>query len=162
MFFIRSALAGALTTAALLSGCTSTGIFGADIVRNGRAIEPVMFSWKSTNGGIDGTLAATLPDATYQGRFMQITRQVDTDSMAPMWSGWPAGWADWPLADAPLPMDEMQFSTVYSGRVVANLKSDGGALMRCRFRMARPDAGMAGGGTGECQLAGGTTIQAAF
>lgn len=158
----RCALASAFTAAMLMSGCTTTGVFGADIVSNGRAVEPVMFSWKSTNGGIGGTMVATLPDATYQGRFLQITRQVDSDTMAPMWSGWPAGWADWPLTGAPLPMDEMQFTTVYSGRVVANLENASGTLMRCRFQMARPDAGMAGGGTGECQLAGGTTIQATF
>ena len=171
MLSIRIAALAAVSTAAALGGCASSGIIGADLVKNGRAVDPVLISWKSKDGSIDGTMTATLPDATYQGRFMQITREVDSDTLAPMWSGWPMGWSDWPgygpgwamTPMAPMvPMDAVQFSTVYSGKVVANLKSPGGKLMRCRFQMARPDAGMSGGGTGECQLAGGATVQAAF
>jgi hypothetical protein len=158
----RCVLAAALAGAALLNGCTTTGVFGADLVKNGRAAEPVLFSWKSNDGAIDGTMTATLPDATYQGRFMQVTRQVDSDTLAPMWTGWQDGWSDWPMAGMPGMFDATQYSTVYSGRVIANLKSPGGALMRCRFRMAHPDAGMSGGGTGECQMAGGATVQASF
>ena len=168
MFSIRIAALGAAVSAAVLGGCASSGIIGADLVKNGRAVDPVLISWASKDGSIDGTMTAALPGATYQGRFMQITREVDSNTLAPMWSGWAMGWSDWPgygpdwaMAAMP-PMDAMQFSTVYSGKVVANLKSPGGKLMRCRFQMARPDAGMSGGGTGECQLAGSATVQATF
>jgi hypothetical protein len=166
-----AALGAAALAAAALGGCASSGIIGADLVKNGRAVDPVLISWKSKDGSIDGTMTATLPDATFQGRFMQITHEVESDTLAPMWAGWPVGWSDWPgygpgWAMAPmspmLPMDAVQFSTAYSGKVVANLKSPGGELMRCRFQMTRPDAGMAGGGTGECQLAGGESVQATF
>jgi hypothetical protein len=34
--------------------------------------------------------------------------------------------------------------------------------MRCRFHLMRPSSGMAGGGAGECQVAGGETIEATF
>lgn len=168
MLFIRIAALGAVCATAALGGCASSGIIGADLVKNGRAVDPVLITWASKDGSIDGTMTATLPDATYQGRFMQITRKVDSDTLAPMWSGWTTGWSDWPGAGpgwamAPMaPMDAMQFSTVYSGKTIANLKSPGGKLMRCRFQMTRPDAGMSGGGTGECQMAGGATVQATF
>jgi hypothetical protein len=166
--FRFAALCAAATAASILGGCASSGIIGAELVKSGHAVDPVLISWTSKDGSIDGTMTATLPDATYQGRFMQITREVDSDTLAPMWAGWPMGWLDWPgygpgwAMDPMVPMDAMQFSTVYSGKVVANLKSPGGKLMRCRFRMTRPDAGMAGGGTGECQLAGGASVQASF
>ncbi|WP_077000092.1 hypothetical protein [Variovorax sp. KK3] len=157
-----AAITGALAAAALLGACTTTGTFGGDVVRNGRATTPVQFSWQSKDGSIDGTMTAKLPDATYQGRFMQVTRQVDSDTLAPMWAGWPNAWSDWPMGGMPGMMDATQFSTVYSGRVIANLKSPGGALLRCRFQMTQPDAGMGGGRTGECQGVGGSVIQATF
>jgi hypothetical protein len=34
--------------------------------------------------------------------------------------------------------------------------------MRCQFQLANPTAGMAGGGSGQCQLPEGTVIQAEF
>lgn len=147
---------------ASLAACTTTGIIGADVVSQGRAVQPVLISWKSTDGSIDGTMTATLPESTYQGRFMQITRQSDTNAMGPMWMGWQAGWPDWGFDGMPIGYDVMQFTTSYSGKVVANLRDPGGALMRCRFQLAQPDRGMSGGGTGECQLTGGRTVQANF
>jgi hypothetical protein len=147
---------------AALAACTTTGIIGADIVSNGRAVQPVLISWKSTDGSIDGSMTATLPDSTYQGRFLQITRQSDANAMDPMWAGWQVGWPDWGFGGMPTGYDFMQFTTIYSGKVIANLRNAGGDLMRCRFQVAQPDRGMAGGGTGECQLADGRTMQANF
>jgi hypothetical protein len=40
----------------------------------------------------------------------------------------------------------------YSGRVLANLHSEDGEHMRCRFTLISPSRGMAGGGEGRCQL----------
>jgi hypothetical protein len=34
--------------------------------------------------------------------------------------------------------------------------------MRCRFTLMQPSSGMAGGGTGRCQLPNGAVIQADF
>ena len=58
--------------------------------------------------------------------------------------------------------DTVQFTTAYSGKVIANLKSSSGGSMRCRLQMTRPEAGMSGGGSGECQVAGGVPFQATF
>ena len=54
------------------------------------------------------------------------------------------------------------FITHYTGRVVANLSAPSGVHMRCNFQLASPDAGMAGGGAGQCQMPDGKTIDATF
>jgi hypothetical protein len=54
------------------------------------------------------------------------------------------------------------FITHYSGRVVANLAEPSGAHMQCQFQLVHPSDGMNGGGLGQCQLTGGTTIDANF
>lgn len=173
MFPFRKSQAAAALGAALLilAGCTTTGMGGGDITQKGKSPEPVLFSWKSTDGGITGTMTATLPNAIYQGRFVQITQQTRSETMAPLWEGYPPGWGDWPYWGwtgpmAPMPMggmyDAVQFATVYSGKVLANLKTTNGGQMRCRLHMLHPQQGMSGGGTGECQIQGGASFTANF
>lgn len=55
-----------------------------------------------------------------------------------------------------------QFLTHYTGRVVANLANADGAHMRCRFRLIDPAEGVAGGGSGACELSNGSPIHAQF
>ncbi|HEY2256048.1 MAG TPA: hypothetical protein VGI11_10455 [Variovorax sp.] len=160
------------TAVVALTGCTTTGVGGGDITQKGKAPEPVMFTWKSTDGGITGTMTATLPTATYQGPFLQVTQQTQSEAFAPMWAGYPPGWSDWSYWGWGGGMggmgmggmyDSVQFATVYSGKVIANLKSlSGTSQIRCRLHMLHPSQGMSGGGTGECQLSGGATFQANF
>jgi len=177
MFETKTTFAAACGAAVLmLCGCTTTGMGGGDITQKGKAPEPVMFSWKSTDGGITGSMTATLPTSTYQGRFVQITQQTQSQTLAPLWEGYPPGWGDWsywgwaggmgPGMGMPPPMggvyDAVQFNTVYSGKVLANLKDLAGHQMRCRLHMLNPPQGMSGGGTGECQIQNGATFQANF
>lgn len=145
-----------------LAGCTTTGMGGGELTAKGKPAEPVLFSWKSSDGGLSGSMVATLPDATYTGRFFQIARQTRREILAPMWEGWNEGWSDWPYWSQPWPAgyDVTQFITYYSGKVVANLETRGGGRMRCRFHLGDPVAGMPGGGRGECQLSGGRVIDA--
>lgn len=171
-------VAAALTLAAL-AGCTSMGTGGGELTAKGQPTEPVVFSWKSTDGGVTGTMVATLPDATYTGRFFEISQQTQSETLAPMWNGWNEGWYDWPTRNdwnagrtegwddwpywsQPGTYGATRFITHYSGKVVANLQTNGGERMRCRFHLADPLDGMSGGGQGECQLSGGRVINAAF
>jgi hypothetical protein len=150
-------LSAAALSAALLGGlgaCTTTGS-GSGSVSPGGA--PVSFAWKSTDGGTTGTMSATLPDGqAFSGPFLQITREVRSEDFDAMWTGWGSSWDDW----GPFPAAE--FGTLYSGRVMANLQGPGAQRMRCRFYLNEPVAGMAGGGQGECQLAGGRSVDAVF
>jgi hypothetical protein len=148
---------------AVLTGCTTTGMVGGELSRQGQTDQPVLMSWKSHDGGNSGTMVATLPGATYQGRFFQITQQTRQHGVAPLWDGWTVGWRDWPYWGwAPEGFEWTQFSTRYTGKVLANLQSEGGRHMRCRFHLAEPLRGMSGGGDGECQLQGGGTVHARF
>lgn len=149
---------------AVLAACATSGMGGGELARKGNADEPVLFSWKSSDGGISGSMVATLPDATYQGRFFQITEQTRRQVISPLWDGWDEGWRDWPywVYGASGPYDLTQFITRYSGKVVANLQTDAGKRMRCRLHLVAPGRGMAGGGEGECQIQGGGLVHAKF
>lgn len=156
-------------TALLLGACTTTGMGGGELTTQGQRREPVQFSWKSNDGGITGTMLATLPGSTYQGRFFQITQQTQREVLAPLWVGWNNGWSDWPYWGGPFPGGPFpegyggtEFITHYSGKVLANLSNPQGQRMRCRFVLMAPRSGMAGGGQGECQLSNGSTINAVF
>lgn len=163
----RSVVAVAVASVALLlTACstTETGIGGGDLIQAGKSKAPVLISWTSDSGGISGTMVATLPDLTYRGRFFEITQQSRAESLEPLWAGWNAGWHDWPYWSYPplASYGATEFVTHYSGKVVANLSAPDGSRMRCRLHLVRPASGMAGGGQGECQIAGGVTIQARF
>ena len=131
---------------------TGTGSLGADN-------KPVNFAWQSTDGGTSGTMTATLADGkTFSGPYVQATSEARSDAFAPMWAGWNYGWPDWTWGDMPM----TSFSTVYSGRVMANLQATDGKRMRCHFQLNNPAAGMEAGGQGHCQLQGGGNIDAVF
>jgi hypothetical protein len=144
---------------ALAAGCTTMGTgFGS----TASGAKPVNFSWKSSDG-VSGSMNATLSDGkTYTGQFFQITSDTTVDNLGPLWAGWGGyggrGWrGDWGYWNS-----GPEFVTRYSGRVVANLATPDGEHMRCKFQLVHPQDGMAGGGTGQCQLPKGNTIDATF
>ena len=144
---------------AFAAGCTTMGT-GVGSTASGK--NPVNFSWKSSDS-VSGTMNATLSDGkTYSGQFFQITKDTTVDSIGPLWYGWHSrwnglgGWGGWDAVPSP------DFITRYSGRVVANLGAPSGEHMRCKFQLAHPSDGMAGGGSGQCQMPDGKTIDATF
>lgn len=145
--------AGALAAAALAS-CTTSGV-GTGEARG--AAVGATFSWQGS--ATRGKMTATLTDGeVYQGQFFQVTQQTTVDELGPLWVGWSGrwrwhGWEDWGPDEA--------FATKYTGKVLANLQGPKG-YMRCRFTLADPSAGMAGGGVGKCQLPDGAIIDAQF
>ena len=140
---------------ALAAGCTTMGT-GTGSTATGK--NPVNFSWKSSDG-VSGSMNASLSNGkTYSGQFFQITSDTTVDNLGPLWTGWGGRWGgDWGFWDA-----GPEFVTHYSGRVVANLATPDGKHMRCTFQLVHPDDGMAGGGSGQCQLPKGNTIDATF
>jgi hypothetical protein len=143
--------------ALLLSACQSAGT-GSGNVRGTR--KPVAFTWESTDS-VRGNITATLGSGrTFKGHYFQITRETRVDDLDPLWLGWGRpyrrGWGYWGPDPGP------RFVKEYSGRVLANLHTDDGNHMRCRFRLARPSSGMAGGGQGRCEIADGGEINAEF
>ena len=142
---------------ALAAGCTTMGTgFGS----TASGADPVTFSWKSSDS-VSGTMSATLTDGReYSGQFFEITKDTRVDNLGPLWSGWSPGsrgFGGFDYWDA-----GPSFVTHYSGRVVANLGTPSGAHMRCKFQLAHPPEGMAGGGRGQCQMPDGNIIDATF
>lgn len=142
---------------AVAAGCATMGT-GSGSTLSGA--DPVTFNWNSRDS-VSGTMNATLADGEmYSGQFFQITKQTMVDSLEPLWVGWHGrygrfgGWGDWDAGPS--------FITHYSGKVVANLGAAGGDHMRCKFQLAHPREGMAGGGRGQCQMPDGKTIDATF
>lgn len=147
-----------------LAACTYTGTGGGQMSGAGVADQPVEFTWKSTDGGISGSMTASMPGASFEGRFFQITSQTRAETLDPLWAHWYRGWSDWPYWGSPwsTPYPTTQFITHYSGKVVATLTSQSGQSMRCRFHLSHPTMGMRGGGQGECQLSEGRLVRAVF
>jgi hypothetical protein len=136
-------IAGAL----LVSACQTAGT-GSGNVRGTR--KPVAFTWQSTDS-VSGDITATFGTGrVFKGTYFQITRDTRIDRLEPLWYGWGSrrrgGWRYWAADPGP------EFVKTYSGRVLANLHSDDGEHMRCRFTLISPQRGMAGGGEGRCQL----------
>jgi hypothetical protein len=142
--------------AMIAAGCTTMGTgFGS----TPSGASPTTFNWKSSDG-VSGTMNAAMSDGTtYSGQYFQITRDTTVDSVAPLWDGWHSGWRGAGYWGAGPSSD---FITHYSGRVVANLASSSATHMRCHFQLVHPSEGMAGGGSGQCQLPDGNTIDASF
>jgi hypothetical protein len=137
---------GALATLAL-TACQSAGT-GSGNVSGTR--KPVAFTWQSTDS-VSGDITATFGNGdVFKGTYFQITRDTRVDRLGPLWDGWGrpysrTGWRYWDR------QEERDFIKEYSGRVLANLRSDRGDHMRCRFTLISPSRGMAGGGEGRCQ-----------
>ena len=139
------------------AGCTTMGV-GTGATPSGA--DQVNFSWKSLDS-VSGTMTASVAGGTtYSGQFFQVTRDTTVDRLDSLWAGWGPGpwgggfWNDWAAGPS--------FITHYTGKVVANLSAPSGAHMRCKFQLASPDSGMAGGGSGQCQMPDGKTIDATF
>ncbi len=155
----RTAAVAAIA-ATVLGACTTTGVGSGDVVKTGA---PVQFTWKSLDGGLTGTMTATVPDnGVFTGKFVQISSTTEIESLGPLWGGWAPGWNDWPYwGPGPDVYNAAQFVTRYSGKVLVNLQNGPGTRMRCRLLLTFPSQGMSGGGDGECQI-NGATIAARF
>ncbi|NLE89121.1 MAG: hypothetical protein GX607_22280 [Myxococcales bacterium] len=144
-------------------GCATQGSGSGELESGGtvggaRGEAPVRFSWHSQGASVTrGDISATVPGrGPFQGTYMQVTSDIEESDVEPYFADdWYDGWDEWdgwgPGGDA--------FVTTYSGKVIAVLRSEQGERMRCRFDLAEPDRGPAGGGMGECQLSDGAKIE---
>lgn len=159
-------LVGVVAWPLVSAACTTEGVaIGEAESPAGEREGQVTLVWKSDFANpIGGTISGMLPDGTfYSGRYFEVTQTAEAEYYADAWVGWPSPyWSDWGYGGyygdyygGGWPT----FVTLYSGRVIANLVStDGQERLRCRFILAEPTEGLAGGGTGECQASDGRTL----
>ena len=148
---MNKSLLAVTALAMALTACSTVerGGTGSGNVRGTR--KPVAFTWQSTDNR-QGDITATFGNGeVFKGTYFQITRETRLDRLDPLWDGWSrpyprTGWRYWDRD-----MDR-EFIKEYNGRVLANLRTDQGDHMRCRFTLITPSRGMAGGGEGRCQL----------
>ena len=145
-------------TAAVLVGLTACTTMGTGVGSSPTGNVRAALTWKGTDNS--GNMTATLNNGqAYTGMYLQITKETRVNDLGPLALGWGRPWREWPAWGVdPGP----EFITQYSGRVVANLDGPNGTHMRCRFQLAEPASGMAGGGQGQCQLPSGQTIDTTF
>jgi hypothetical protein len=124
--------------------------------------KPVAFTWES-EGDKSGDITATFNSGrVFTGEYVQISRDVRSESLDPLWNGWDRprnanAWRYWSASS------RSEFVRENTGRVLANLHDDKGEYMRCRFTLINPERGMKGGGEGRCQLSdSGKEINAEF
>jgi len=144
----------ALATLAL-TGCETTGGGGTGAGNVRGTQKPVAFTWQS-EGDHSGDITATFNSGrVFKGEYFQITSDTHVDRLDPLWDGWDSSdhHGDWRYWEADSRSD---FIRAYRGRVLANLQSENGEYMRCRFTLRSPERGMAGGGAGRCQLSEST------
>lgn len=155
MLSFRSAAAALVTI--LAAACTTSGVGTG---RSPTSTVGAAFTWTQSSSA-RGTMVANLTNGeVFQGPMFQITQESRITDFDPLWTGWGRGWRrGWHGWGSWGPSQET--ITHYTGQVLANLQGPGG-YMRCRFSLMRPTAGMAGGGSGECQLPTGAIINAQF
>jgi hypothetical protein len=113
--------------------------------------KPVAFTWQSDDSN-SGDITATFGTGrVFTGEYVQISHEISGHSLDPLWDGWDRpssknAWRYW-SADS-----RSEFLRENSGRVLANMHSEDGEYMRCRFTLISPQKGMKGGGEGRCQL----------
>ena len=158
---------GAVLAALGLGGCVASGAIQARITKppDGGAVS---MRYRTDRFDDNGILTATLPTGEqYSGRFLQVTSDMDAETLDPYWGGWDVGWDGWgPWTDDYGPYiagaDVPTFIRNYSGKVIATLLGNQGGRMRCRFRLSEPEEGLQGGGLGSCQTGSGERIDATF
>lgn len=170
-------LIGALFTACATT--PQTGIISATWTPPGKPPEPVVISWESEDT-ITGPMYVTLGKGgeRFTGNYLRITSGTKLRSAEPILGPWNAiresgGWAQetnpywwsppdgWPIGGWDGGFFP-EFVRQYSGKVVATLFGNRGDKMRCSFDLFKPQEGLIGGGTGECQASNGAKLTARF
>ncbi|MCA9623444.1 MAG: hypothetical protein KC731_30695 [Myxococcales bacterium] len=164
-----------ILAAALLGGCSSAGVAVGHLEEpTGESRPPtetsgemVTLTWKSAAGvPTRGEIEGILPDGVhFIGPYHEVVKTARSEDYDDLWEGWTPYWPEWARDPRRAGEPEIEtwngFVTLFTGRVVANLRSDDGTTrMRCHFSIDEPEEGLRGGGHGHCQLSNGERIDA--
>lgn len=150
--------------ALLLLACAQTGTAVGELHSGDKKPELVKLVWKADAHSPErGSIWGDLPDGKhYAGRYYEVMENVPEQVYSGAWGGAEPYWPDWPVTST-TPKERKDWNTFaaqYSGLAIATLTANGGAAtIRCRFHVNAPTAGLVRGGSGECKLSDGATIE---
>lgn len=143
------------TLAVGLLACTHAGVGSGELLAPGTTPGSkqdkglVAFRWQSGSDPSSGVIEATLPDGRlFRGNYVQPRTTEWQTYYGPYWGAWAGPWG---MAGPWYAGPQSSFALHYAGKALAHLKADDGTRMRCEFTLYRPDAGLEGGGEGNCQ-----------
>lgn len=145
-------------------GCASGPVTGR-VALPGQPPTPLSMTWRSGLFGGSGSMSATMPDGErFSGTYQVVRAGMSRSSMHPAWTGDEPGENQGQIDDTfwGAGRNQLTFVRAHLNRAIATLKGDRGSTMLCRFDLAAGEAGMGGGGSGECQTSKGARITAQF
>ena len=146
------------------AGCASGPVTGRVAVA-GQPPAPLTMSWESGLFGGSGTMAAVMPDGErFSGKYVVVKQGMSKGRIDPAWEGDEPPDARGEIDDSMwgAARDRGAFVSRHLNKAVATLKGDRGSTMLCRFSLQASEAGMRGGGSGDCQTSKGAKISAQF
>jgi len=162
MSTLRFAMIPLLALAA--AGCARGPVTGQVAVA-GQPPAPLTMSWESGLFGESGTMAAVMPDGErFSGKYVVVKQGMTRGRIDPAWEGDEPPDARGEIDDSMwgAARDRAAFVSRHLNKAVASLKGDRGTTMLCRFSLQAAEAGMRGGGSGDCQTSKGAKISASF
>jgi hypothetical protein len=148
-----------------------TGILAADWTPpqgSGLPEQRVTIAWESgtpTTGNMTFTLGRG--GQRYIGSYLLIEQTTSHVSVQPLYNIWDTGSFNHWSAPGVGPWFEPGWAMStwmehYDGRVVVGLHGNRDGNARCHFRLSNTEVGMPGGGTGECQVDDGGSLDVRF
>jgi hypothetical protein len=146
------------------AGCARGPVTGQVAVA-GQSPAPLTMSWESGLFGERGTMAAVMPDGErFSGKYVVVKEGMARGRIDPAWEGDEPADARGEIDDSMwgAARDRVAFVRKHLNKAVATLKGNRGTTMLCRFSLQAAEAGMRGGGSGDCQTSKGAKISANF
>ena len=146
------------------AGCAS-GLVTGQVAVADQPPAPLTMSWESGLFCESGTLAAVMPDGErFSGKYVVVKEGMARGRIDPAWEGDEPADARGEIDDSMwgAARDRAAFVSKHLNKAVATLKGNRGTTMLCRFALQAAEAGMRGGGSGDCQTSKGAKISASF
>src|SRR5262249_2582728 len=154
-----------ITLAALWAAACARGPVTGQVAVAGQPPAPLTMSWESGLFGESGTMAAVMPDGErFSGKYVVVKEGTARGRVDPAWEGDEPADARGEIDDSMwgAARDRAAFVSKHLNTAGATLKGNRGAMILCRFSRQAAEAGMRGGGAGDCQTSKGAKISASF
>lgn len=136
--------------------------------KSGESPQKVMIAWHSESS-LTGSMTFTLGPGgqRYVGPYLLLEKTVAHMATQPFYDAWDSasfrGWGAGGIDPWFEPGWGMSvWVNHYDGRVVSTLQGNRGGSARCHFTLKQTNLGVAGGGTGQCQVSDGGLLDATF